>query len=157
MDKRHFSLKIIRKVTNGDIMIKNLKLPEELLNTPFKDWEHPSLRFDMKENESVTKHIFYYKTDKHKSFSKQTEPKTKLLEAIEVIQKLPKIKNLDNTSKENVLNEFSGLMKSLMPHLMLYTGDSSNTVKLDNDKVSIEDLNNLFKSTSKSKRKAMLG
>ena len=48
-------------------------------------------------------------------------------------------------------------MKSLMPHLMLYTGDSSNTIKLNNDKMSIEDLNNLFKSTSKSKRKAMLG
>ena len=47
-------------------------------------------------------------------------------------------------------------MKSLMPHLMLYTGDSSNTVKLDNEKVSVEDLNNLFKSTSKSKRKAMI-
>ena len=48
-------------------------------------------------------------------------------------------------------------MKSLMPHLMLYTEDSSNTVKLNDDKVSIEDLNNLFKSISKSKRKAMLG
>ena len=29
-------------------MIENLKLPKELLNTPFKDWEHPSLRFDIK-------------------------------------------------------------------------------------------------------------
>ena len=150
-------MKLKFKNKKEDIMIENLKLPEELLNTPFKDWEHPSLRFDMKEDDEITKHIFFCKTDKHKSFSKQTEPKTKLLEAIEVIQKLPKIKNLDNTSKENVLNEFSGLMKSLMPHLMLYTGDSSNTIKLNNDKMSIEDLNNLFKSTSKSKRKAMLG
>ena len=137
-------------------MIENLKLPEELLNTPFKDWEHPSLRFDIKEDDEITKHIFFYKTDKQKSFSKKTEPKTKLLEALEIIQKLPKIENLDNISKENILNEFSGLMKSLMPHLMLYTGDTSNTVKLDNDKVSVEDLNNLFKSTSKSKRKAMI-
>ena len=137
--------------------MKKIIIQKELQNHPFKDWEHPSLRIDLKENESITKHIFYYKTDKHKSFSKQTEPKTKLLEAIEVIQKLPKIKNLDNTSKENVLNEFSGLMKSLIPHLMLYTEDSSNTVKLNDDKVSIEDLNNLFKSISKSKRKAMLG
>ena len=138
-------------------MIENLKLPEELLNTPFKDWEHPSLRFDMKEDDEITKHIFFCKTDKQKSFSENTEPKAKLLEALEVIQKLPKIENLDNTSKENILKEFSGLMKSLMPHLMLYTGDSSNTIKLNNDKMSIEDLNNLFKSTSKSKRKAMLG
>ena len=138
-------------------MIENLKLPEELLNTPFKDWEHPSLRFDIKEDEEITNHIFFCKTDKQKSFSEKTEPKTKLLEVLEVIQKLPKIENLENASKENVLNEFSGLMKSLMPHLILYTGDNSNTVKLDNDKVSIEDLNNLFKSTSKSKRKAMLG
>ena len=138
-------------------MIENLKLPEELLNTPFKDWEHPSLRFDIKEDEEITNHIFFCKTDKQKSFSEKTEPKSKLLEALEEIQKFPKIENLDKTSKENILNEFSGLMKSLMPHLMLYTGDSSNTIKLDNDKVSIEDLNNLFKSTSKSKRKAMLG
>ena len=43
---------------------------------------------------------------KQKSFSEKTEPKTKLLEALEVIQKLPKIENLDNTSKENILNEF---------------------------------------------------
>lgn len=138
-------------------MTENLKLHEELLNTPFKDWEHPSLRFDIKEDDEITKHIFFCKTDKEKSFSEKTEPKTKLLEALELIQRLPKIKNLDNTSKENILKEFSGLMKSLMPHLMLYTGDNSNTIKLDDDRVSIEDLNNLFKSTSKSKRKAMLG
>ena len=137
-------------------MIENLKLPEELLNTPFKDWEHPSLRFDMKEDDEITKHIFFCKTDKQKSFSEKTEPKTKLLEALEVIQKLPKIENLDNKGKENVLNEFSGLMKSLIPHLMLFTGDSTNTVKLDNDKVSMEDLNSLFKFTSKSKIKAIL-
>ena len=138
-------------------MTENLKLPEELLNTPFKDWEHPSLRFDIKEDDEITKHIFFCKTDKQKSFSEKTEPKSKLLEALEEIQKLPIIENLDDENKKNILNEFSGLMKSLMPHLMLYTGDSSNTIKLDNDKVSIEDLNNLFKSTSKSKRKAMLG
>ena len=138
-------------------MIENLKLTEELLNTPFKDWEHPSLRFDMKEDDEITKHIFFCKTDKQKSFSEKTEPKSKLLEALEEIQKFPKIENLDKTSKENILNKFSGLMKSLMPHLMLYTGDSSNTIKLDNDKLPIEDLNNLFKSISKSKRKAMLG
>ena len=137
--------------------MKNIIIQKELQNHPFKDWEHPSLRFDLKEDDEITKHIFFCKTDKQKSFSEKTEPKTKLLEALEVIQKLPKIENLDNTSKENILKEFSGLMKSLMPHLMLYTGDSSNTVKLDDDKVSIEDLNNLFKSTSKSKRKAMLG
>ena len=139
-----------------DIMIENLKLPEELLNTPFEDWEHPSLRFDMKEDDEITKHIFFCKTDKQKSFSEKTEPKTRLLEALELIQKFPKIENIDNTNKENILNEFSGLMKSLMPHLMLYTRDNSNTVKLNNDKLSIDDLNNLFKSTSKSKRKAMI-
>ena len=150
-------MKLKFKIKYEDIMIENLKLPEELLNTPFKDWEHPSLRFDMKEDDEITKHIFFCKTDKQKSFSEKTEPKAKLLEALEVIQKLPKIENLDNTNKENILKEFSGLMKSLMPHLMLYTGDSSNTIKLNNDKMSIEDLNNLFKSTSKSKRKAMLG
>ena len=111
-------------------MIENLKLPEELLNTPFKDWEHPSLRFDMKEDDEITKHIFFCKTDKQKSFSEKTEPKAKLLEVLEEIQKLPKIENLDNSSKENILNEFSDLMKSLMPHLMLYTGDNSNTIKL---------------------------
>ena len=72
-------------------MIENLKLPEELLNTPFKDWEHPSLRFDIKEDDEITKHIFFCKTDKQKSFSEKTEPKAKLLEALEVIQKLPKI------------------------------------------------------------------
>ena len=56
-----------------DIMIENLKSPEELLNTPFKDWEHPSLRFDIKEDDEITKHIFFCKTDKQKSFSENTK------------------------------------------------------------------------------------
>ena len=47
-------------------------------------------------------------------------------------------------------------MRTLMPHLMLYTKDNSNTIKLDKSKISLEELNNLFRYASKSKRKAML-
>ncbi len=136
--------------------MENINLSKELLDTPFKDWEQPSIRFDIKEDEDITKHLFYYKTDKVNSFSEKTEPKAKLMEALSEIQKLPKIDNTDDTNKERTLNQFSNLMRTLIPHLMLYTKDNSNTIKLDRSKVSLEELNELFRYASKSKRKSML-
>ena len=136
--------------------MENLSLSKELLDVPYEDWEHPSIRFDISEDEDITKHLFYYKTDKVNSFSEKTEPKAKLMEALTEIQKLPKIENTDNANKERTLKQFSNLMRTLMPHLMLYTKDNSNTIKLDKSKISLEELNDLFRYASKSKRKAML-
>ena len=136
--------------------MENVSLSKELLDVPYEDWEQPSIRFDINEDEDTTKHLFYYKTDKVNSFSEKTEPKAKLMEALTEIQKLPKIENTDNANKERTLKQFSNLMRTLMPHLMLYTKDNSNTIKLDKSKISLEELNDLFRYASKSKRKAML-
>ena len=70
--------------------MENVNLSKELLDVPYEDWEQPSIRFDINEDEDITKHLFYYKTDKVNSFSEKTEPKAKLMEALTEIQKLPK-------------------------------------------------------------------
>ena len=44
--------------------MENINLSKELLDVPYEDWEHPSIRFDINEDEDITKHLFYYKTDK---------------------------------------------------------------------------------------------
>ena len=136
--------------------MENVSLSKELLDVPYEDWEQPSIRFDINEDEDITKHLFYYKTDKVNSFSEKTEPKAKLMEALTEIQKLPMIENTDNANKERALKQFSNLMKTLIPHLMCFTKDNSNTIKLHNGTVSVEELNDLFKYASKSKRKAMI-
>ena len=86
--------------------MKNVNLSKELLDVPYEDWEQPSIRFDINEDEDLTGHLFYYKTDKVNSFSEKTEPKAKLMEALTEIQKLPKIENTDNANKERTLKQF---------------------------------------------------
>ena len=51
-------------------MSDEIKIQEEVMSTPYDDNEHPSIRFNIKENEDVTKHLIFYKTDKKNSFSK---------------------------------------------------------------------------------------
>ena len=45
-------------------MSDQIKIQEELMSTPYDDNEQPNIRFDIKENEDVTKHLLFYKTDK---------------------------------------------------------------------------------------------
>ena len=49
-------------------MNNDINVPKEITNAPFKDWEHPSLRFDIKENDNVTKHMIFLKLIKNKVF-----------------------------------------------------------------------------------------
>ena len=50
-------------------MSKEINIPELVTSTPYEDQEHPSIRFNVKESDDVTKHLLFYKTDKEKSFS----------------------------------------------------------------------------------------
>ena len=48
-------------------MSEEIHIPEKVTSTAYEDHEHPNIRFDIKENEDVTKHLLFYKTDKKKS------------------------------------------------------------------------------------------
>ena len=49
-------------------MSEDILIPEIVTSTPYEDHEQPSIRFDVKEDEETTKHLFFYKTNKKKSF-----------------------------------------------------------------------------------------
>ena len=55
-------------------MSDKIKILEEVISTPYEDQEQPSIRFNIKENEDVTKHVLFYKTDKKNSFSEERKP-----------------------------------------------------------------------------------
>ena len=50
-------------------MLEEIHIPEKVTSTAYEDHEHPTIRFEVKENEDVTKHLFY-KTDKRKVFQR---------------------------------------------------------------------------------------
>ena len=45
-------------------MPNEIFITDEVTSTSYKDHEHPSLRFNIKENDEITKHLLYFKTDK---------------------------------------------------------------------------------------------
>ena len=139
-------------------MNNEIDVPKEITDAPFKDWEHPSLRFDIKENDNVTKHMIFFKTDKKQSFSEQTSPKKMLLDALIDIQKLPKITNQNDQNTQTTFDQFITRISDLIPHLIHHTKKETNTIKLDmrSETVNIEILHRLFKVASKGKRKTML-
>ena len=51
-------------------MSDKIKIQEAIMSTPYNDNEHSNIRFDIKENEDVTKHLLFYKTDKKIVFPK---------------------------------------------------------------------------------------
>ena len=55
-------------------MSDEIKIQEEVMSTPYDDNEHPNIRFEIKENEDVTKHLLFYKTDKKNRFSEGRKP-----------------------------------------------------------------------------------
>ena len=55
-------------------MSDEIKIKEEVMSSPYDDNEHPNIRFDIKENEDVSKHLLFYKTDKKNSFSEGRKP-----------------------------------------------------------------------------------
>ena len=67
-------------------MTEEIRIPEKVTSTPYEDHEYPIIRFDIKENEDVTKHLLFYKTDKKKSFSEGHEPLDILFDMFKEIQ-----------------------------------------------------------------------
>ena len=137
-------------------MKNKININNQIRQKPFKDWEQPNVRINIKEDEYITNHLLFCKTHKEKSFSEQTLPKEKLLQALKLIQDLPKLKSSKDKHNTKVFNNFIKILSPLLPHLMLLTNDSSNTVSINNIfNLSLKDFNEVFQIVSKAKSKAM--
>ncbi len=139
-------------------MLEEIHIPEKVTSTAYEDHEHPTIRFEVKENEDVTKHLLFYKTDKKKSFSEGHKPSDILFNMFKEIQTFPKIKNKDDENDIQTFNKFLKFINTFIPHLVVNSNSQTNVVKIDdsNKDVTIEQLHEVFKVASKGKRKAML-
>ena len=139
-------------------MSDEIKIQEEVLSTPYEDNEHPNIRFDIKENEDVTKHLLFYNTDKKNSFSEGRMPSDLLFDVFKEIQTFPKIKNKDNKNDIETFNKFINFINIFIPHLVINSNSKTNVIEVDDSKkdITIEELHELFKVASKGKRKAMI-
>ena len=139
-------------------MLEEIHIPEKVTSTPYEDHEYPNIRFDKKENEDVTKHLLFYKSDKKKSFSEGHKPSDILFDMFKEIQKLPKVKNKDDENDIKTFNEFLRFINIFIPHLVVNSNSETNVIEIDdsNKNVTIEQLHEVFKVASKGKRKAML-
>ena len=139
-------------------MLEEIHIPEKVTSTAYEDHEHPTIRFEVKENEDVTKHLLFYKTDKKKSFSEGHKPSDILFNMFKEIQTFPKIKNKDDENDIQTFNRFIKFINIFIPHLIINSNSETNVIKIDdtNNDVTIEQLHKVFKVASKGKRKAML-
>ena len=139
-------------------MSDKIKIQEAIMSTPYDDNEHPNIRFDIKENEDVTKHLLFYKTDKKNSFSEGRKPSDILFDMFKEIQTLPKIQNKDDENDFKTFNKFINFINIFIPHLVINSNSKTNVIEVDDSKKNktIEQLHDLFKIASKGKRKAML-
>ena len=139
-------------------MSEEIRLPEKVMSTPYKDHEHPSIRFDVKENEETTKHLLFYKTNKKQSFSEGHKPSDILFDMFKEIQTLPKVKNKDDENDIETFNKFIKCINNFIPHLVINSNSETNVVEIDDSKkeITIEQLHDVFKVTSKGKRKIMM-
>ncbi len=139
-------------------MSVKLEIPEKVTSTPYEDHEFPNIRFNIKENEDVTKHLLFYKTDKKKSFSEGHEPSDILFDMFKEIQTLPKVKRKDDENDIQTFNRFIKFINIFIPHLIINSNSETNLIAIDGTKkdVTIEQLHEVFKVASKGKRKAML-
>ena len=139
-------------------MSEEIHISEKVTSTPYEDHEYPNIRFDIKENEDVTKHLLFYKTDKKKSFSEGHEPSDILFDMFKEIQTLPKVKNKDDENDMKTFNRFIKFLNIFIPHLVVNSNSETNVIEIDdtNKNVTIEKIHEVFKIASKGKRKAML-
>ena len=139
-------------------MSKEINIPEIVTSTPFEDPEHPSIRFNIKETDDVTKHLLFYKTDKEKSFSEGHYPPDILIDVFMEIQTLPIIKNKKDKNDIETFNKFIKCINNFIPHLVINSNSETNIIEVDDSKkdVTIEQLHETFKVASKGKRKAIL-
>ena len=138
-------------------MSKEIHITEKLMSTPYKDHEHPSIRFNIKETEEVSNHLLFYKTDKEKTFLDERKPTDILMDMLMEIQNLPKINNKENTNNIEIFNNFIDFITPFIPHLLIHSNSQTNVVEIDdNDGITLEQLHEAFKVASKGKRKAKL-
>ena len=139
-------------------MSDKIKIPEKVISTPYEDHEHPSVRYNIKENDDVTKHLLFYKTDKKMSFSEGHKPSDILFNMLKEIQTLPMINNKDNKKDIETFNNFINFINNFIPHLVINSNSETNVIEVDDSKkdTTIEQLHDAFKLASKGKRNAML-
>ena len=139
-------------------MSEEIRIPEKVMSTPYKDHEHPSIRFNIKETEEVTKHLLIYKTDKENTFLEGRNPNDILMDMFMKIQTLPKINNKDDKNDVEIFNKFIQFITPFIPHLMINSNSETNVVEIDDSKkeMTIEQIHEVFKVASKGKRKAMM-
>ena len=139
-------------------MPNEIFITDEVTSTPYKDHEHPSLRFNIKENDEITKHLLFFKTDKNKSFSEGRTPSDILFDMFKEIQTLPKIENKDNENDKNTFKIFLDFITPFIPHLVINSNADSNVFEVNdsNKEVTIEKLHEVFKAASKGKAKSMI-
>lgn len=139
-------------------MSKEIKIPEEVISAPYEDHEHPSIRFEIKENDDVTRHLLFCKTDKKNSFSEGHKPSDILFDMFKETQALPKIKNKNDEKDIEIFNKFIKFITPFIPHLLIETNSKSNVIKVDENKkdISLNNLNEAFKEASKGKRQSMI-
>ena len=139
-------------------MFEGINITDKVTSFPYEDHEHPSIRFNIKDDEDVTKHLLFYKTDSKKSFSEGREPSDILFDMVKEIQTLPKIKNKDDENDIKTFNSFIEFLNIFIPHLVVNSNSETNVIKIDdtNKDITIEQLHEVFKVASKGKRKAML-
>ena len=87
-----------------------------------------SLRFGVKIKMSLNI-LFFYKTDKNKSFSKGHEPLDILFDMFKEIQTLPKINNKDNKNDIEIFNKFINFINNFIPHLLINSNSETNVIK----------------------------
>ena len=139
-------------------MSAKINITDEIISSPYEDHEHPSIRFDIKEDEDVTKHLLFYKTDSKKSFSEKLKLLDVLMDAFMEIQTLPKIKSKKDKNDIETYNKFIKFITPFIPHLVINSNSITNVVEIDdsNKEITIEQLHETFKVASKGKRKSML-
>ena len=139
-------------------MSEEIRIPEKVMSTPYKDHEHPSIRFNIKETEDVTNHLLFYKTDKENTFLEGRNPTNILMDMFMEIQTLPKIKNREDKNDIETFNKFIKFINPFIPHLVINSNSDTNVVEIDDSikEITIEQLHDVFKVASKGKRKAML-
>ena len=139
-------------------MSDEIKIPEDVISTPYEDHEHPSIRFEIRENQDVTKHLVFYKTDTNRSFSEGYYPTDILFNMFKEIQTLPRIKDKNDEKDIETFNRFIKFVTPFLPHLLIETNSKSNVIKLDENKkdISLNNLHEAFKIASKGKRQSMI-
>ena len=139
-------------------MFEEIRILDKVTSTPYEDHEHPSIRFEIKENDDVTKHLLFYKTDTNKSFSKGYYTTDILFNMFKEIQTLPKINTKDDKNDIEIFNKFIKFITPFIPHLLINSNSETNVVEINdrNKDVTIEQLHEVFKVATQGKRKAML-